>query len=281
MKLLEHTLTNDILFKMLFVKYRELLNKLVAVLLGIPPESITEFTVINPEIPPESLGEKFCRLDVNMTVNGRRVDLEVQVGGEGDYPERSLYYWARDFSSALGAGGKYSALPRTIVISIVGFDLFEDCEDFSSEYEALEVRRHTRLTDKMSLLYFELTKLPKDIRAEDKLELWLSLFAAKTEEDLAKIEALEVPEMSQTIGAYRSVIVTNEFKEAERLRSLARHNEASALANAEKRGEERGEERGEQRERAKWESVVADKDAEIAEQAAELARLRAVYGEGK
>jgi hypothetical protein len=81
---------------------------------------------------------------------------------------------------------------------------------------------------------------------------------------------MEVPEMSQAIGAYRDVVITPAFKEAERLRSLARHNEASALHNAEKRGEERGEERA----NAKWENVVADKDAEIA-------RLRAQLGEDK
>ncbi|MDR0817494.1 MAG: Rpn family recombination-promoting nuclease/putative transposase, partial [Clostridiales Family XIII bacterium] len=178
MKLLEHKLTNDILFKMLFVKYPELLKKLVAVLLGIPLESITEFALTNPEIPPEALGEKFCRLDINMLVNNQRVDLEVQVADEGDYPERSLYYWARDFSSALGEGNHYSTLPRTVVVSIVAYDLFPDYDGFHSEYEVLEVRRHTRLTDKQSLHYFELTKIPQEIGAESKQELWLSLFAA-------------------------------------------------------------------------------------------------------
>ncbi|MFP3154440.1 Rpn family recombination-promoting nuclease/putative transposase [Lachnospiraceae bacterium ZAX-1] len=273
MKLLEHRLTNDILFKMLFVKYPELLKKLVAVLLGISLESITEFAITNPEIPPEALGEKFCRLDINMAVNGQRVDLEVQVANEGDYPERSLYYWAREFSSALGEGNCYSALPRTIVVSIVAFDLFSDYDGFHSEYEALEVRRHTRLTDKQSLHYFELPKIPQEVGADDKLELWLSLFAAKTEEDLAKIEELEVPEMSQAIGAYRDVVAAPVFKEAERLRSLARHNEASALNNAEQRGEQRAN--------AKWESVVADKDSAIAKQVARIAELERKLGEGK
>ena len=80
---------------MLFVQYPDLLKKLVAALLSIPFESIEEFVITNPEMPPEVMGEKFCRLDINMTVNGQRVDLEIQVDDEGDYPERSLYYWAR------------------------------------------------------------------------------------------------------------------------------------------------------------------------------------------
>lgn len=97
----------------------------------MPLESIESFVILNPEMPPESLGDKFCRLDINMTVNGmtvngQSVDLEVQVNNEGDYPDRAVLYWARNFSTALSAGQDYSMLPRTLIISIVDFPLF-DC----------------------------------------------------------------------------------------------------------------------------------------------------------
>ena len=49
----------------------EAMKELVAALLGIPLESIETFTIKNPEMPPENLGDKFCRLDINMTVNGQ------------------------------------------------------------------------------------------------------------------------------------------------------------------------------------------------------------------
>jgi hypothetical protein len=105
----------------------------------------------------------------------------------------------------------------------------------------------------MSLHYFELPKLPELADTDNGLKLWLALFNADTEEDLKQIEALEVPIMKQAIGAYRSVAATDEFKELERMRSLARHNEAAALGHARRE------------ERAKWQRVVADKDALIAE----------------
>lgn len=38
--------------------------------------------------------------------------------------------------------------------------------------------------------------------------------------------------MKQAINAYHQVTVTPEFREAERLRSIARHNEAAALRHA-------------------------------------------------
>uniref|UniRef100_N2A086 Uncharacterized protein n=1 Tax=Eubacterium plexicaudatum ASF492 TaxID=1235802 RepID=N2A086_9FIRM len=63
MKKLQYTFKTDTLFKMLFVKYPELLKELVANLLGIPSGSIGQFTIKNPEMPPENLGDKFCRLD--------------------------------------------------------------------------------------------------------------------------------------------------------------------------------------------------------------------------
>ena len=201
MSKLQYTFKTDTLFKMLFVQYPELLKKLVAALLGIPLESIEQFTIRNPEMPPDNLGDKFCRLDINMTVNGQRVDLEVQIGNEGDYPERVLFYWAREFSSALPKGQGYGTLPRTVVISIIDFVLF-DCEEYQSFFQPLEVERHTLLSDKMGLHFFELPKLPEVGDEKDTLLLWLSLFKAETEEELTKIDEMEVPEMSQAINAY-------------------------------------------------------------------------------
>jgi len=260
---LEYTFKTDTLFKMLFVKHADLLKQLVSELLEIRLESISEFYITNPEMPPESLGDKFCRLDINMTVNGQRVDLELQVKNEGDYPSRTLFNWARLYSTALPAGGDYIDLPRTVIISIINFNLFE-CEEYFSEFRALEVTRHTPLTDRMSLYFFELNKLPQEVTADNMRLLWLSLFRADTEEELAKIESMEVPAMEQAIQAYHQITADSEFREMERLREMARHNEASALRHA--------RDEGKAEEREKWQGVVADKDAEIARLRAELDR---------
>ena len=98
------------------------------------------------------------------------------------------------------------------------------------------------------------------------LKLWLALFKAETQEELDKIKALEVSVMEQALNAYNKVTVSPEFKELERLRSIARHNEASALRF------ERDQATTE--ERQKWQGVIAGKDAEIAGKDAENERLR-------
>ena len=63
----------------------------------------------------------------------------------------------------------------------------------------------------------------------------------------------------------------SEFRELERLRFLARANEASALKHAKREAE--------LAEREKWQGVVADKDAALAEQAAALAQQAALIAE--
>jgi hypothetical protein len=136
----------------------------------------------------------------------------------------------------------------------------------------------------MELHYFEIRKLPPEVDAGSELQLMLSLFRAKTEEELEQLERLEAPIVTQAIEAYRAITVSKEFEELERLRSRARHNEASALAHAERKGASA--------ERAKWQSVVAgkdavladkdaalaDKDAALADKDAEIARLLAMLG---
>jgi hypothetical protein len=73
--------------------------------------------------------------------------------------------------------------------------------------------------------------------------------------------------MKEAIGAYRHVTATAEFKELERLRSRARHNEASALGHARREGYREADE--------KWQGVVADKDAENEKLRKQLAELQA------
>jgi hypothetical protein len=73
--------------------------------------------------------------------------------------------------------------------------------------------------------------------------------------------------MKQAIRVYRSITAADEFKEMERSRS--RHNETSELRHAV------------EVERKKWQSIVADKNATLADKDAEIARLRAQLNNGE
>ena len=268
---LEYTFKSDVLFKMLFVKYPGLLKRLVAVLLSIPIESINEFQTINTEMPPEEIGKKFRRLDINMIVDGKRVNLEIQIEDKGDYPERSMFHWAKMFASALPSGNNYSLLPKAIVISILGFVQF-GCAEVHSEFAPMEISRHEILSDKQRYHFFELPKLPGVDSIDPGIEkdLWLALFNAETEEELEKLVTNGGEVMSQAVEAYRSITATEEYRYLEILRARTQHDEAQAIHSAEKRGEERGEERA----NTKWQGVVAEKDAALANERTENEKLR-------
>jgi len=260
---LEYTFKSDVLFKMLFREYQHLLKRLIAVLLGIPLDSISHFHMTNTEMPPEEIGKKFCRLDINMVVDDKRVNLEIQVEDEGNYPERALFHFARVYSASLPAGNDYNELPRTIIISIIDFELF-NCEEVHSEFQVLEVTRHTPLTDKCGLHFFELPKM-QDVASIDpssEKDLWLALFNAETEEELEELTKNGGAVMGEAIKAYRGVTATEEFRSLEWLRAKTRHDEANALSHARKQGAEE--------EREHWQGVVADKDALIAKLQAQL-----------
>jgi len=269
---LKYTFKSDVLFKMLFIEHQLLLKRLVAVLLGISIDSITKFQPINTEMPPEEIGKKFCRLDILMLVDDRKVNLEIQVQDKGNYPERSMFHWARIYSSSLPSGDDYSSLPKTIVISILGFTQF-DCADVHSEFAPLEVKRHELLSDKMSFHFFELPKMP-DIDSLDtnsEKDLWLALFNARTEEELEKLVSDGGEVMGQAVEAYRSITATEKFRHLEIIRERTRHDEAQALSNARRQGAAD--------EREKLQGVINEKDAVINEKDAIIAELRAKLGE--
>jgi hypothetical protein len=152
-------------------------------------------------------------------------------------------------------------MPRVVIMSIVDFPLF-DCEAYHSEFRPFEVKRGELLSDRMVLHYFEVRKLPKDIDRKDELQLLLSLFRARTDEELKQLDEMGVQIVKQAIGEYRKIVVSPEFRELERLRREALSNEAAALRHAR------------QMEAQKWQSVVADKDAALAEQEALIKELQ-------
>jgi hypothetical protein len=79
---------------------------------------------------------------------------------------------------------------------------------------------------------------------------------------------METPIVKQAIKAYRQVVVSPEFREYERLRNDARHNEASALLNAKRIGYQEAA--------IEFQGIITEQAAALANRAAELAGKDAV-----
>lgn len=147
-----------------------MLQSFIASMLDIPIESISEINITNPEIPPESISGKFSRLDLNMKVDNRLVNVEIQVKNDNDYRDRVLFYWAKLYTSELKSGEKYGVLKQTISINIINFNMF-DGDNYHNEVNAVVKQTGEVFSDKLSIHFFELRKVNKKPNPQNSCEL--------------------------------------------------------------------------------------------------------------
>ena len=217
------------------------------------------------ELPPEEIDQKFSRLDLNLIVDGRKVNIEMQVNKEAAYKERTLFYWAKLYSEDLESGADYSELSQTICVNIINFNLF-DCENYHSHFLLKEKERDEIMTDKLAIHFFELKKVGK-FKKNKRMEDWLTLINAETEGDLMALQqSTTIPEIQKTIVILREMSADEQIREEARRREKRLHDEATALGHAKREGIEEGraegEAIGEARGRAEGKS---QRDAELAE----------------
>lgn len=229
----------DIIFKKLFSENEDMLLSFVASMLDIPIESISEINITNPEMPPESVSGKFSRLDLNMKVDNRLVNVEIQVKNEPDYRDRVLFYWAKLYTSELKSGENYSGLKQAISINIINFNMF-DGNDYHNEVNAVVKQTGEIFSDKLSIHFFELKKVNKKPNPQNSCELWLQFINADSEEDFEMISQTNIPIMQKAVRVIYDMSEDTKIREAARMREKALHDEASALYNAEQKGVAKG-----------------------------------------
>ena len=232
----------DLIFKRVFgtEEHKNWLANLVANLLDIPLESIENIEIQNTEIVPDYLNQKFLRLDFRVKVNDEIINIELQVHFEEDYAERTLYYWSKLYSEQLKVKDAYGDAEKTICINILNFNLF-DCKEYYSSFKIMEESRHSILTDRFSIVFFELKKL-KNARKNKPVEVWLDLINAETEGDLEMIESTtNVKDIHDIIFTIREMSADEKTRYEAEMREKAIMDERSALTNSERRGFKKGE----------------------------------------
>ena len=196
-------LTNDYLFRALLQRNNHVLKGLVGALLHLPEKEIISVAVINPIILGEAINEKTFFLDVFVVLNNHtRINLELQVLNEHNWPERSLSYLCRAFNN-LNSGEDYIVVRPAIQIGLLNFTLFPDHPEFYSTYQFMNAKNHTVYSDKLQLSVLNLTR--KDLATEsDKgchLHHWASFFKATTREELKMLANQDefIKEASETV----------------------------------------------------------------------------------
>ena len=246
----------DVIFKKLFTEHQDMLHSFVASMLDIPPESIKEIVISNPELPPETIASKFSRLDLSLNVDDKLVNVEIQVKTDTDYRDRTLFYWAKLYASELKSGEDYGNLKQTITINIINFNMFEG-DDYHTEVAATIKGKDEVFSDKFCMHFFELKKINK--KPTNTREQWLQFINADSEEDFEMVEATSMPIIQKAVRVIYDMSEDTKIRELARLREKALHDEASALKQAKAEGIAEGKAEGRAEGRAEGEAAIIQK----------------------
>jgi predicted transposase/invertase (TIGR01784 family) len=165
--------TVDIAFKKVFGEER---NKSVLIhflnsILRRTTDPIVDLKFANTEISPETLSDKLSRLDVLVQTSKKEIiNIEIQVKDAGNMVDRSTYYASRLIATSLSSGQPYNALPKFIMINLLGYNTFRD-ERCHRIIALSDVETHARYSDMLEIHFFELQKYKPSVSSLE--EAWI------------------------------------------------------------------------------------------------------------
>ena len=252
---------NDAVFRMFFADERNQ-DSLIAFLksiLKLPDDEYDEITITDPHLLPEREDGKLGIIDVKLrTKNNKIIHIEIQLKKIPEMKERIVFYDAKLITEQLNQGDKYSKINQVISIIITNKTLVEGSSRYHHRFTLFDLDVKIEFSDIIEIHTLELQKLPEEPDGT-KLYDWAKFIDAETEEEL-NMTAERNPEVKK--AAVRIV----ELSADERARELAENHikhqrDMASILD------------GKDIEHAR---VIADKDAEIADNHAEIARLRAL-----
>lgn len=234
----------DVVFKELFIRKEELLKNFISDVLDIPFENIIKIVLTNPEIPSDFSDGKLVRLDLSVNLRQQDgietlINVELQVNRQSYFKKRTMFYWAKLYTSELQSGESYSKLKKTICINILDFNI-TDKKDYHTEIIAADKATGEQFTDLMGIHFFELRKVSDRLDVNDKKGMWMRLIKADTEEELNMIKSTNIPAMEQAVQVILDMNADTALRERARLREKALHDEASAMQGAREEGLKEG-----------------------------------------
>ena len=193
-------MTNDYMFRIVFQENKYALKGLIASVLQLDPEAITDITISNEIKPGKSITDKEYRMDILVLMNNSQsINIEMQLRNQGNWRHRSLAYLCREFDR-LDHGDDYDKVTPAYQVGFLGFTLFEDHPEFCGRYQMRNEKDGHLYTDMFNLIVIEL--MQEELATKEDIacgiDKWVRLFKAKTWEDL-KMVAQDNPYMTSTV----------------------------------------------------------------------------------
>lgn len=172
---------HDVMFKIVFgsqdseAPLRAMLN---ALLDRHGPDRIEKVQFLNPGLDKNHIEERGAFLDVRVEDERRRqYNLEVQICRDPFFVERTLYYDSRLYGDQLVKSEGFDHLSPTVLIGLLGFIAFPRNKELHSSFSLRNDKTGARLTDHLTLHYFELPRLGKvpPTTVATPAEAWLAV----------------------------------------------------------------------------------------------------------
>lgn len=158
-------------------------NHFLSDILEIPMEEIRSSRLLNTFLWKRYRNQKQGILDVLIELNNDiKINIEIQMKACADWDKRQLFYMAKLFTAEAVSGDDYSRLRRCVTISILDFNL-SDRAEYHSVYH-LKDKEGNRYSNMMEVHTLELRK---KLMEQNRMNDWIRLFNAESEEDLDMI----------------------------------------------------------------------------------------------
>jgi len=238
---------------------------------------VTAVKILNSELLPVYIGAKTSVLDIRVNFNdGEAADIEMQIEkSEDNLKNRAAQYAAMLQSAQLRKGQLYKKNKRVYQIFFLNHILFPESSKLPRRYGYREEIEHDLLTDTTEIIFYEMPKIENlvkkyisgkiEIESLSNEEKWCIFFKYHHEkqaksliEELSRKEEGIMHAKKQVEKLPRSYI---KYMTVEMDRMRANIDRMYMQKEAYDKGCAETDE--------KWQSVIADKDAEIAKLLAE------------
>lgn len=253
---LQFNMMNDYMFRAVLQTNNKVLLGLICSLLHLREKDIVTVEIINPIILGKSIENKEFRLDINVRLNNHTlINLEMQVANKLNWQDRSLVYLCRSFDQ-LDHGQEYVEVQSVVHISFLDYTLFPKSPEFYATYKLINEKNHDIYSDKIRLSVVNLSRIDLATNEDIKYQVnyWAKLFKATTWEEIHMLasENNYIAEASNTMFRLSA-------EEDIRKRCLDREEYYREIRS--------------------YKKIIAEKDANLAEQTSILAEKESFIAE--
>jgi len=134
----------------------DLVNSIFGVL-GHPKLKTIELS--NIEMGPDYYDKKLSRFDIRgIDESDRQLNVELQKESHSHFISRCLFHWGKNYIQQLDIGRKYLELKPTIMISLLGYDLFKGEKKYVWDFMLINPETGMVLTLYELIIYVEMNK---------------------------------------------------------------------------------------------------------------------------